>query len=638
MVRQAARVVVLLCALASAWLFLDLYLRVDLPLAAAVIHFAFRGAAACVSWLEAGDGHRPTILAFVVLGVALVAAVPGRWTAPVRSLGALPLVAGQIALVAIAGLMERGLIVGIAVGGLLGARALAAHERRDEAESDPHPLATAARSGLALATGLASLYYLAELLAARSDGYPLDDLPAALTTGDRLGGGYLLLCVILGLAAATRTRRTSAWALAGVVVGLIVGLLLDPGLSLLSTLIVGCAGSLFLAALWAPLTAHDAQRRWDPATWPVRLAPAALVAGLLVAHTYTVRVFGCDAALDHPALTRVASPGEVFRIAVSDDGSVAALSLRAERRFGRLDLLPEPGGLDFAEPGPIPAWRDRGEPPGTTLASTEELLWAPAARHFYGTVLGGDPDFYSLPESPPNVVNNLIVRLSADAARVDEAVGIEHLCWLGAMAWQDDDRRLYLGCEYEPVLHRYDPATGSIEATLRDEGLGDVAAIAVDPRPDSDRLFTVSFWSSQAVAEVSRSTMEVRRRADVGGAHYDLAYDPASDRLFLSSYYGSRVRILDGSDLRPAGRVATGLGARALAVDSTRDLLLVSSVYDGAITACRSSSGRPLARLPVGGHVKDIAIDETRGLAWFSSRCGLFRVDLSLLDGAGGDP
>jgi hypothetical protein len=636
-VSKAVRVVVLLCVLVGGWLFLDLYLRVDLPFAAALIHLVFRGAATCVTWLEAGDGGRPMVVAWVVVGIGAVALIPGRWTAPVRSGGALPLVAGQVALVAISGLMERGLFVGIVVGGLLGARAIAAREVEVEAGTKPGPRLRAARVGLALVTGGASLYYLAELLAARSDGYLLDDLPAWLTTSGRLGTTWLLLCLVLGAGAAARTRRDSVYALAGVVTAILVGLLLDPGLTLLSAVVVGAAGSLLLAAGWAPFVTGPAAGRWDPATWPARLAPAAAIAGLLIGHTYAVRVFGCSAALEHPALTRVAAPGEVFRIAVGGDGSVAALSLRAERRFGRLDLLPEPGELGFAEPGPIPTRRDRVQPPGTTLASTEELLWAPAAHSFFGTVLGGDPDFYSLPESPPNVVNNLIVRLSADGGQVEEAVGIEHLCWIGAMAWQDDDRRLYLGCEYEPVLHRYDPTSGAVEHTLEDELLGDVAAIAVDPREGSDRLFTVSFWSSQAVAEVSRSTLEVQNRVNVGGAHYDLAYDPGSDRLFLSSYYGSRVRILDGSDLRRAGRVATGLGARALAVDSSRDLLLASSVYDAAITACRSSTGERLARLEVGGHVKDIAIDEQRGLAWFASRCGLFRLDLSMIDDRG-DP
>ena len=635
----AGRAVVIVLALVGGWLFADLYLRVDLPLAATGIHLAFRAAAACVAWLEAGDGSRPLIVAAGVAVVAIVAAVPGRWTAPVRSVGALPLVAGQVTLLAVAALMERGLFAGIVVGGWLVCRGLLRDgSERASTPAGPTPW-RAGRIGFGLLAAALCLHFLSELLAARSDGYPVVEWLADLAAGGLpLGLIWLAACVVAGGAAAIRVRRASVWAAAGSAVALLVGLLLDPGLPLLSALMVVAAGSLLVAAAWAPLVARPADRRWDPATWPARLAPLVVVAGLLVGHTYAVRVFGCGQALDHPALTRVAAPGEVFRIAVGEQGQVAVLSLRAERRFGRLDLEPTPGALGVVEPGPIPAWRDRGEPPGTTLASPEELLWAPGAGHFYGTVLGGDPDFYSLPESPPNVVNNLIVRLTADGARVDEAVGVEHLCWIGAMAWQDEDQRLYLGCEYEPVLHRYDPASGTIEASVRDPSIGDVAAIAVDPRPGSDRLFTVSFWNSQAVAELSRSTLEVRRRRDVGGAHYDLAYDPASDRLFLTSYYGSRVRIIDGANFDRAGRIATGLGARALAIDPSRDLVLASSVYDGALTACRSSTGQRLARLPVGGHVKDIAVDPERGVAWFASRCGLFRLDLDRVTGDGGNP
>jgi DNA-binding beta-propeller fold protein YncE len=165
-----------------------------------------------------------------------------------------------------------------------------------------------------------------------------------------------------------------------------------------------------------------------------------------------------------------------------------------------------------------------------------------------------------------------------------------------------------------------------VEATLRDEGIGDVAALVVDP--DGGSLYTVSFWSSQAVTEIDPETMAVRQRRKVGGAHYDIALDPRSDRLFVSSYYGSRVRILRTSDLKTVGRIPTGLGTRALATDPSRDLVLVSSAYDGIVTVARASSGEVLRRHRVGGHVKDIAIDVARGRALVASRCGLISIDL----------
>jgi hypothetical protein len=632
-VLRPSRVPLLLAAALVTWLFADLYLRVELPLAAAMLHLAFRAAAACAEWLEGGEGGRPAFVAATALALGAVAIASGRWGGWLRSTLGLPLFAGQLGLVVIAALMERGLFAGIVVGALLGLRL----DRRTEAPpSEPRsrPIRWAL-GALGLATAAGSLLWLSELMAARSEGYPVVEWLATQSRGGLPLGWILLgIAAALGALAVGLGARDRWWCgPAAAVVAALVGLLLDPGLPLLSAAIVAPAGAWIVLALWRATVVEPPRRTLDPATWPARASVAVLVGCLLIGHTYAVRVFGCSAEPEHPALTRVAEPGEVFRVAVGARSNVAVMSLRTERRFGRVELGEPPGELGFADPGPIPSPpADWGAfPPGTSLASAEELLYAPADDRFYGTVLGGHPDFYSLPGSPSNVVNNLIVTLAPDGSRVTDAVGIEHLCWIGAMAWHDADRRLYIGCEYEAALHRYDPATGRLEASVEDERLGDVAAIALDPTPGSDRLFTVSFWSSQAVAELSRSTLEVRQRRDVGGAHYDLAFDPAADRLFLSSYYGSRVRILAGPGLERAGRVATGLGARALAVAPSRDLLLASSVYDGALTVCRSSDGARIERLHVGGHVKDIAVDDERGFAWFWSQCGLFRLDLSKL-------
>lgn len=645
-------------ALAGAWLFLDLYLRIDLPLAAGLQSLVFRSAALAVEWMHEGGGGRPATVLAVLAAAGLVAAIPGRLTAPLRSASGVVLLAGQLAAIVIASLMERGLSAGALAGAALGILVVERKRARQEGARDgtgagrghgptrrPTPRAriwTTARALAAILAGGAGWLYLAELFAARSDGYQVVEwLGARAAAGVPLAGIWLLLSAALAIGVALVLRRLAGCAVIGVVVALALGLRFDPGLPVASAIAGGAAGALLLLASWRPLVAAAPDRRWDPATWAWRALPAALVAWLLIGHTYAVRVFGCGQVAGHPAVTRVAAPGEVFRLALGDLGAVGVLALRSERRFGRLDLQPAPGSLGFADPGPVPAPpADWGTVlPGTSLASSEELLWAPAARRFYGTVLGGHPDFYSLPASPPGTVHNLLVTLSADGWRVERAVGIEHLCWIGAMAWHDGERRLYLGCEYEPALHRYDPESGVIEATMRDERIGDVAAIAIDPTPGSDRIFTVSFWRSQSVAEIERSTMAVRARRDVGGAHYDMVFDPAGDRLFVSAFYGSRIRILRGSGLAPIGRIPTGLGARALALDRRRDLLLASSVYDGALTVCRASTGGRLAWLHVGGHVKDIAVDEERGLAWLSSRCGMFRVDMeALVSGPGRSP
>ncbi len=583
----------------GAWVFADLYLRVDLPGVAALMHLGFRTAAAGVAWMQEGDGNRPALVAgaaggVVVLGVVLAALGKGR---PFWRAAALPIVVIQGGVIVIGALMERGAAlllvpVGIAVawklkGGI------------------PSKARFAAGVAVAAVTTALGALYLVELLAARSEGYAVTAWLAA-----RAGDGGL-----------------PGW---------------GSGLWLLALAAV-------LVAYWELTIAARPDEWWEPAWWPVRLGPLVLVGFGLIGHAYVERVFDCSGVADYgfdeahelvwpegAAAVRVIPPRgaePAFRVALNADGSKAALSLRGERAIGYVGF-DEHGlrdGYGDADPGALPAYEpNMRDFEGQSLASTEELLWADGAGRFYGTALGGHPDFYGVPNSPSNVVNNVILELPADASRVTRSHGVEHLCWIGAIAWREADGRLYLGCEYEPALHRYDPEAGRVEATLEDEAIGDVAALAADPEGDS--LYSVSFWSSQAVAEIDPATMEIRQRRDVGGAHYDVALDAQADRLFLSAYYGSRVRVLRASDLEPVGRIPTGLGTRALATDPSRDLVLASSAYDGVLTVARSSTGEVLARHRVGGHVKDIAIDAARGRALLGSQCGLVAVELPEAD------
>ncbi len=633
-----------------AWVFADLYFRIDLPGAADLIHLAFRTAAAAVGWLQEGDGSRPRTIAIaagalLAGGLAVTAAGKGLWFWRVVALPAAALMLGGFV---IACLMERGIAAGLfAVAAALSVAKIDGDE--------PGPIGRFAAPVAAVLLCGAAAYYLSELLAARSEGYgALNWFALADGPLGEWGLPLLLLAFAVGTPVELRfsdpdraARLTAGWA-----VGIVAALVFAGGVPSLPYLATAAASVALLVRGWPSLVRGPAALAWEPSRFAFRLVPFALAGWLMVGHTYLERVFACPDVED-PTYVEVPGPrgdlesrlvagdAEVvrvldspssepaFRVVLNSDGSRAAMSLRSDRTVGFVRF--EPGmlhdGGGTAVPTALPAYEaNRRDHENQSLASIEELLWAPGAERFFGTALGGHPDFYGMPNSPSNVVNNVVIELPADASEVTRSVGLEHLCWIGAMAWREADGKLYLGCEYEPSLHRFDPTSGRVEATLTDEAIGDVAALAA--AADGSALYTVSFWSSQAVAEVDPTTMELVQRRDVGGAHYDIALDGTAGRLFLSSYYGSRVRVLQTSNLAPVGRIPTGLGTRALAASPARDLVLASSAYDGVLTIARSSTGEVLKRHRVGGHVKDITVDEGQGRALLSSQCGLISVKL----------
>jgi len=609
------------------YVFADLYLRVDLPAAGRLQHLAFRGVTDVLQWLDVDRSRiRPVAIGAGV--VVLVAAVTGRRGAIPQRAVAVALCAPVVVAVVVAALMERGLFFAWVLG------CVVLHSRGHLFGAPRAGWKTSAASGAVGAVlGVGALVYLFSVVAADSSGYSMPDRLRDLERAGRLGGVFPTIAIVVGVpsavAAVKRGGRDAAGALA--VAALAAAAASGRGMGLTAALggatavaLTGALGPLLLGSV-AP--APGALRRWPGAA----LLPGA-IAGLLFGHAYGVRLFQCPDELP-PHLVRIADPAEVFSTALSAAGDVVALSLRAERRLGRIVSPhgPGPHAIEAADPGPIPAPPpEENELPGTTYATVEELVPAPEVDAFFATALAGHTDFYSLPTSPPNTVNNMVVRLRGDARAADAAFWEGHLCWIGTLAWDAPARRLYMGCEYDPQIHRLDFDAGTIDLAKTDPRLGDVAGVAVDAA--RDRLYTVSLWDSDRVTELDRSTLEILRSRRIGGTHYAVAYDPDDRRLFAPAFYASRVRIVDTETLDVVGSVRTGLGPRALAfVPGERDLLLAAAVYDDVLRVCDAGDGAVLETVRVGGHVKSIAVDHDRRLAYFWSRCGLFRLDLAAI-------
>ncbi len=641
------RRLLLIAAAPILWVLGDLYFRVNLPGAATLQHLAFRAAAWLPQWLPGGEFRTRNLVIGIVVVLAVTAAAGARG-APVWRVVALGAAGAELMAGVVALLMERAIGGGIVVGAIVALAATrGAPEPPEENSADRGRVVVAV--GVGLLVGVPAVLYVHGLFAADSDGYlTLDWVRWAARTRGGLEAGVLAIAVLLGGGAAAMTarrpaaRRPLAWGVvAATVAAGVLALLFERSTGALAILVVAPAGVALVLTRPAPLLRPFA--RGDMLAVPIRLLPVVCVAVLLVAHTYAARVFGCPDDEDlPPGVERLADAGEVFQIAAGDGGRVLAMTHRSERRIGRLPVRPTVGELGAVDPADIiPAPGQEGMHPveerpletflpGETYARPEELLYAPEVGRFFGTVLSADPRFYEKTISPLNDVNNMIVGFDGNARAAVATWWESRQCWVGTLFWDGPRRRLLMGCEYAPALLQLDPATGTFAPGIEDQALGDVAGIAVDTRPGGDAHWVVSMWNSARLTELD-AELQPRRSTVVGSGRYALVFDPETARLFTTAYYRSRVRILDADSLRTVGSISTGLGARALAVDGSRDRVLVSSVYDGLVRVC-DRGGALLHALPVGGHVKDIAMDSEHGLAYFVSQCGLFRVDLEVLD------
>jgi len=651
------RVLAGLTMAAAGWVMLDLYLRVDLPGAAVLAHAAFRAIVAPLEWLTEGEGTRLLVL-LVIWGAGAVASslvllapwgpprIVGRWFWAVTGL----LASGFLLLVVSLGvLMERALSAGLLLavivawfsGGL-----------------ESHRAPRAARRGrflpLALAAGLGALaiYYVYALFMTYGEGYPLLDFLGGLMRDHGVdflvlysagtGGLCVLAAFLVFRRRGDRVRRPGRLALA-VATGVTFSVVLDRLFSLdgpqWTPLLVVPAGLLLVCLLWSPLCAAGRLKSGAPlggaSRLPLLMITPFLLALLCIGHTYAARVFRCAAHGELPYLTRITSLPEVFRVTLFSQQSRLALSIRAQRRLGWIQVHPSLGMVQTTKPGPANVHRHQGAQPTRLAGVPEDFVHAPSLDRFFVSLTAHDQHLvradrdvkYHGSLNRGTEINNMIVTVSGDATRVLEVIGVPGLCWLNCMRWNDTERLLYLGCEDRPGLFRYDPAGRLFKDGTIQDSIGDVQDIAFDSR--ARRLYTVSLWKTANLTELDWQTLEIRRQLFIGGSHYDVVHDQRTQRIFASAWYGSRVRIVDSRTFKSVGSIPTGLGTRALAMASRKGLLLASSIYDGRLRICNPGSGHVLASLPVGGHVKDIAIDEKRGLAYFWSQCGLFRLDLN---------
>jgi hypothetical protein len=623
-VKRGLRGLGIVVGLLVAWGFADLYFRIDLPGAGRLQHLAFRAVTDALQWLDV-DRSRIQPVALAAGGVAVASVVLGRRGAILQRGIAAMLCAPVVVTLVVAALMERAIFAGWVVG------CVVLHARKQLVGAPQSGWRTSMVSGaIGAGLGIGALIYLFFVVAADSSGY---SLPEQLRILERAGGfgareAFLVVAAALTVGAGAWSLRAGRAGLEAVVLGIVIAAFGSTDGTRITTILGASAAIASTAVLGPVLLGSLATQPWETRRWPGAALLPGLIAAFLFSHTYTSRLFHCPDELP-PYLTQIADPAEVFSTALNGDGSVAALSLRAERRLGRVvePAGPGPHALEPADPGPIPAPPpDGNEPPGTTYATVEELVPAPEVNAFFATALAGHTEFYSLPESPPSTVNNLVVRMRGDGTAADEVFWEGHLCWIGTLAWDGDKRRLYMGCEYDPQIHRLDFDTKTIEAATTDPRLGDVAGIAIDA--ERGRLYTVSLWDSDQVTELDRETLQIVRQRRIGGTHYALEYDQAGGRLFAPAFYGSRVRIVDVESLDVVGLIRTGLGPRAMAfVPGDPDLLLAAAVYDDLLRIC-DPKGAVLKTVRVGGHVKSIAIDSDRRLAYFWSQCGLFRLDL----------
>lgn len=480
--------------------------------------------------------------------------------------------------------------------------------------------------GVTIVAVLLSVYFSFKILNTEPAGYKLSALLTRLWgTADEVPGWRMsfyfgLLAIGAGWAGILFSRNsTLPWHRLGLttavgLAGFGVGALLSRESSFWITAI--CVVPV------AALVGTVISTRGQKVLFDLRTLPGGNVLGMtwlvffcfvLIAHTFTFRVFGSDASGGSPFLQRLGTMPETFRLTTDPDDKLLAFVWRGESQIA-VAPIQTPWATQ-----PINANMIADESDNFRIAGIPEDLLCPEwSSHCFSTVI---PNRSKYPSS-----RNVIVEVDLEKRETVSVHKIEDLCWVNRLSARTDKATIVIGCENVPELIEYDPVARKVLHRQNHEEMGDLHDVVFLPENPS-LLYGVPLWYGDDLIALDLNRRLLNNKLRIGPGNYQMVLDEKRNRVFISNFYSSRVTVVDIENWKQLPSLPTGFGSRALAVDMGFRLLLASGMYDGRLWLYDLDSLEPIGSVQTGGHVKDIVTIEGERRAYFVSRTGFFSLD-----------
>ncbi len=127
---------------------------------------------------------------------------------------------------------------------------------------------------------------------------------------------------------------------------------------------------------------------------------------------------------------------------------------------------------------------------------------------------------------------------------------------------------------------------------------------------DADRqLLFVAELGNNSVGIVDLKERKVLRRLTGLSEPQGVAYHPATSTLYVANAGDGSVRLFQGPDFAPAGRIDLGDDADNIRIDSWRNRIVVG-YGKGALAVIDPASRRKVADIPLKGHPESFQFDE----------------------------
>ena len=237
-------------------------------------------------------------------------------------------------------------------------------------------------------------------------------------------------------------------------------------------------------------------------------------------------------------------------------------------------------------------------------------------------VSAGGPNVLLLLASSDSEEGNQLVRF-------DASIGTMSGRLLGLGEGVSDMRRdreggIWISTEFRGRIAQVDPRALTVLSDREIRG-AETNAIAVDV--NGSRAWSVGLWSDAFLRRVDLVTGEQKAAAHLGTRQWDLAWDPASDRIYVPRLVEGVVEVRDADSLEQVGVWDVGFGARPIEVSADGRFLVVGNLYTGELLGWDLTTAERTLRARIGGHIKGLRLDAS-GRVLAGSNCGVFAITL----------
>jgi YVTN family beta-propeller protein len=156
-------------------------------------------------------------------------------------------------------------------------------------------------------------------------------------------------------------------------------------------------------------------------------------------------------------------------------------------------------------------------------------------------------------------------------------------------------------------------------ATVITEGLqGGITGLAHDPA--GERLFATALTSNEIVEVSLTRKAGIRRFPSGGEGPINVAYDPASGRLFCANQKSGVLAVLNAASGEVVKVLETGAGALGVTLSADRAIAYVANRGAGTVSIVDTRALTVRASLATGTHPNTVAVDRRSGLAYVSNK------------------